>query len=73
MQVCANIMSKFSTISSYFFVYHVSLYNSLIRDIPDHATFREKVQTLHWLDKLEGFLSLTYTSFHVSYFEIISF
>ena len=26
-----------------------------IRDIPEHATFREQVQTRHWLDKLEGF------------------
>ena len=30
----------------------------VIRDIPDHATFRETVQTLNWLDKLRGFLSL---------------
>ena len=29
-----------------------------IREIPDHATFRETVQTLTWLDKLRGFLSL---------------
>ena len=29
-----------------------------IRVIPDHATFREKVHVLSWLDKLEGFLSL---------------
>ena len=29
-----------------------------IREIPDHATFREKEHTLGWLDKLEGFLSL---------------
>ena len=30
-----------------------------IREIPDHATFREKENTLGWLDKLRGFLSLT--------------
>ena len=30
-----------------------------IREIPDHATFREKENTLGWLDKLGGFLSLT--------------
>ena len=29
-----------------------------IREIPDQATFRETVQTLTWLDKLWGFLSL---------------
>ena len=29
-----------------------------IREIPDHATFREKEDTLGWLDKLGGFLSL---------------
>ena len=29
-----------------------------IREIPDHATFREKEHTLGWLDKLGGFLSL---------------
>ena len=30
-----------------------------LREIPDHATFREKENTLGWLDKLGGFLSLT--------------
>ena len=30
-----------------------------IREIPDHATFREKENTLGWLDKLGVFLSLT--------------
>ena len=29
-----------------------------IREIPDHATFREKVHVLSWLDKLGGILSL---------------
>ena len=29
-----------------------------IREIPDHATFREKEHTLGWLDKLGGFPSL---------------
>ena len=29
-----------------------------IREIPDHATFREKEHTLGWLDKLGCFLSL---------------
>ena len=29
-----------------------------IREIPDHATFREKEYTLGWLDKLGWFLSL---------------
>ena len=29
-----------------------------IREIPDHATFREKVHLLSWLEKLGGFLSL---------------
>ena len=29
-----------------------------IREIPDHATFREKEHKLGWLDKLGGFLSL---------------
>ena len=28
-----------------------------IREIPDHATFMEKENTLGWLDKLGGFLS----------------
>ena len=28
-----------------------------IREIPDHATFREKENTLGWLDKLAFFLS----------------
>ena len=27
-----------------------------MREIPDHATFREKMKTLGWLDKLDGFL-----------------
>ena len=30
-----------------------------IREIPDHATIREKENTLGWLDKLGEFLSLT--------------
>ena len=30
----------------------------LVREIPDHATFREKEATLGWLDKLGWFLSL---------------
>ena len=30
----------------------------VIREIPDHTTFREKEHTLGWLDKLGGFLSL---------------
>ena len=30
-----------------------------IREIPDHATFREKEHTLGWLDKLVFFLSLS--------------
>ena len=30
-----------------------------IREIPDHATFREKENTQGWLDKLGGFLYLT--------------
>ena len=29
-----------------------------MREIPDHATFREKKDTLGWLDKLGIFLSL---------------
>ena len=29
-----------------------------IREIPDHATFREMEHRLDWLDKLWGFLSL---------------
>ena len=29
-----------------------------IREIPDHATFREREDTLGWLDKLGFFLSL---------------
>ena len=28
---------------------------NLIREIPDHATFREKEHTLGWLDKFGGF------------------
>ena len=28
---------------------------SLIRKIPDHATFRDMEHTLDWLDKLGGF------------------
>ena len=35
------------------------IWNHLIREIPDHATFREKEHTLGWLDKLGGFLSLS--------------
>ena len=31
-----------------------------IREIPDHATFREKVQRLGWLDKLWVFSLWTY-------------
>ena len=30
-----------------------------MREIPDHATFREKENTQGWLDKLGGFLYLT--------------
>ena len=30
----------------------------VIREIPDHATFREKEHTLGWLDMLGGFPSL---------------
>ena len=30
----------------------------VLREIPDHATFREKGHTLGWLDKLVFFLSL---------------
>ena len=33
-------------------------YAYIIREIPDHATFREKENTLGRLDKLGGFLSL---------------
>ena len=36
---------------------HAPLSCHLIREIPDHATFREKEHTLGWLDKL-GFFSL---------------
>ena len=32
----------------------------LIREIPEHATFREKVQRLGWLDKLWVFSLCTY-------------
>ena len=31
-----------------------------IREISDHATFREKEDTLGWLDKLGFFLSLAH-------------
>ena len=34
------------------------LYAIAIREIPDHATFREKEHTLGWLDKFGGFPSL---------------
>ena len=39
---------------------HVQHHESIdnIREIPDHATFREKEDTLGWLDKLGGFLCL---------------
>ena len=33
-------------------------FNPRIREIPDHATFREKVHVLSWLDELGGSLSL---------------
>ena len=36
-----------------------SLSMGIIREFPDHATFREKENTLGWLDKLGVFLSLT--------------
>ena len=43
-------------------LYHLCIYTTIsswgIREIPDHATFRETVQTLTWLDKLRGVLSL---------------
>ena len=29
-----------------------------IREIPDHATFREKEHSLGWLDKLGGFYGI---------------
>ena len=32
--------------------------SNIIREIPDHATFREKEHTLGWLDKLGVFPSL---------------
>ena len=40
----------------YVYVYKASV--GTIREIPDHATFREKEVTLGWLDKLGVFLSL---------------
>ena len=41
----------------YAFLLDLPLYG--IREIPDHATFREKENTLGWLDKLVFSLSLT--------------
>ena len=38
---------------------NVTLNNgTLIREIPDHATFREKEHSLGWLDNVGLFLSL---------------
>ena len=41
--------------------YSLSRYkNDIIKDISDHTTFREHVQTLGWLDKVGCLLSLSY-------------
>ena len=39
-------------------LYYVIKRVNTIREIPDHATFRENEHTHGWLDKLGGFLSL---------------
>ena len=38
---------------------YIGRFPETIREIPDHATFREKGHTLGWLDKLGGLPSLT--------------